>query len=566
MLGNLCKIINRDSGNFDLNRIIYSYRYVTFLVISLFFLLDQSVRSTEKKLVIIICIGVSCLLVNYLYVKCAGDKRKILLLLIMETLFNAYILFPSGGLTSPVIWYSLNTILIAAIALDKVIYCWINLFIYLMGSIWVFPILKKPEISFVEILSEEANFILSLILITGVVQILSGYGKSIQEKNLHLQAVNHKVVLANSKIRESMNYIMGLYRAVHLFTTQRDEINLRRLLLDYAKKMTNLKTVFFIKNNKLYTLPEKSEELVEMVLDSAQCEAIRNMNEAKPWMIINYMEKRYILVPVKGHCKLYGIIGAELINLQIEEKDVADQLKFLSELGTLVLEKFELESLNRRLLINEEQNRIANEIHDGVLQNLFSISCGVNSLMKRTGTISKSNLSAELALLRSSINSAMSDLRSTIYGYSWNKSGSNSFAKDIDTYIETVKRFHGINIQFEVKGSHERLSPDQKKSIYRIISEATGNSIKHGKAEAIVIQLDIGTPDTTLSISDNGSGFDMGILGEEKKLGLGMRNIRFLAHSLDGIININSELNKGTFICICFPTEQKSFTFREEVV
>ena len=109
------------------------------------------------------------------------------------------------------------------------------------------------------------------------------------------------------------------------------------------------------------------------------------------------------------------------------------------------------------------------------------------------------------------------------------------------------------------------LSLNQKKTIYRIISEAAGNSIKHGKATQIDIWLDIGSFETSLSITDNGSGFDMNILDQESKMGLGIRNIHFLTHSLDGSIQLISKTGKGTSINIRFPLEKK-LAFREDAI
>lgn len=565
MIIKLCKKIHQEYSLFDLNRVIFLYRYITFIFISLFFLFDESLQSVGRKLAVVTCTGIACVLLNHLYKKYSEDTRKILLLLLMETLFNAYILIPSGGLSSPYIWYSLNTILIAAVALDRIIYCWINLFIYLFSSIWVYSVCLGQQTGFLHALEKEANFILSLVLITGIVQMLSGYGKKIREKNLYLQNVNHTITMSNNKIKESMNYVMELYQAVHLFTTQRDVINLNRLLIEYAKKMTGAKT-FLIKGNKLYTISEDPYKLTEKVLETKMYEAIREISKTKPCEVYTFKGKRYILSAIGCDYKLYGVVGVDLTDLQMEEKDVIDQLRFLTDLGALVLEKFELERVNRSLLINEEQNRIANEIHDGVLQNLFSISCGINSLMKRTGTNSKKNLLAELSFLRSSVNSTMSDLRSTIYGYSWNKAGANSFIIDIENYMDTIRKFHNVSMQFDLKGKHEQLSTNQKKTIYRLITEAAGNSIKHGKADKVVIQLDIGSSNITLSIIDNGTGFDTAIIEQEGKIGLGIRNIHFLTHSLDGNIQMNSGPGKGTSIVICFPHEQAQAVYEEVVV
>lgn len=560
----LYKKIRNNYDLVDVIKMIRFYRYVTFIIISLFFLLNKSYASTGRKLIFVICIGVSCILINHLYIKLINGKTRIIILLLMETLFNAFILVPSGGLDSPYIWYSLNTILVASFILKQRIYSWINLGVYLFSSTWILFLLTKTEYSFSQVLLGESNFILSLVLFTEIVLILSEYSEKIQHKNEYLQGLNQKITAANDQIKESMNYIMELYQAVHLLTTQQDEDNLEKILTDYAIKMTHCNLAFFNKNNQTTTVtgagsqPASTNE-IEINIEELEL----NLSSVQS-LILN--DSLYILAPVKCKLKLYGYIGIKFIDIKTEEKDIADQLTFLSELGTIVLEKFELEKVNRHLLINEEQNRIANEIHDGVLQRLFSISCGIYSINKRIKNISKNVISSELSHIRISINNAMSELRSTVYGYSWNKEGVNSFVSDIKNYIDTIRKYQGVDIQLELNGEQDLLSLEQKRSIYRIISEATGNSVKHGKAKHITIQLNVEVSDILLLISDDGIGFDRNILENENRMGLGIHNMHYLVHSLDGSIKMDSNIGKGTIIIIHFPMKSKSNVCREGVI
>lgn len=328
--------------------------------------------------------------------------------------------------------------------------------------------------------------------------------------------------------------------------------------------MTHCDSAFFIKNKKITTLKEAGTNKYSYENIETKIEEIE-LNESSI-QSLTVRNSLYIFSPVKCKLKIYGYIGVGYCADKTDEKDIADQLTFLSELGTIVLEKFELEKVNRHLLINEEQNRIANEIHDGVLQKLFSISCGIFSISKRIKDLSKKDISSELSQIRISMNDAMSELRSTVYGYSWHKSGVNSFVSDIRCYMENIGKYNGVDINFELNGNHDLLSMNQKKGIYRIISEAVGNSVKHGKAKHIAINLNVEESNISLLISDDGSGFDVGIMESENKMGLGIHNMHYLAHSLDGGIKIESETGKGTAVFIHFPVDLKSIIRREDIV
>lgn len=576
MFTSLLKRIKNINTPFNIKKTIRIYRYITFIVISVFFVFNDPLTSLDRKVFIISCIAASCIIVNYLYTICFDNKPMIVILILMETIFNSVILIPSGGLSSPYIWYSLNTILVTAFVLNKEVYCWGNLLIYLISSTWVFSLLN-PQSKFIDVLKNESNLILSLILFTGTVLVISRYNKHIKVKNTHLTDMNQQLNLANTKIKESINYITELYQAVHLLTTQSDENNLQHLLLEYAMKMTNSNMAFIIEDGKITNFLgdiHDKDELERKIFEPIQ----KLSNTPLPETVVIDNDK-YVLAPVKSNFKICGFICVAFLcsnsihildesgkttryhksdKLNIADsfdKYIKEQLTFLSELGTTALEKFELEEINKNLLINEEQNRIANEMHDGVLQNLFSISCGIYGLSRRSINLSKNSISNELSMLQASLNNTMAELRTTIYGYSWNKNGKNNFLLDISNYINTIKKYHDIGIDFEFAGNHQYITFEQKKILYRIINEAVGNGIRHGKCEYISITLNIHLPDSVLSIADDGTGFNMDDVEKGNKMGLGIHNIRFLVHSLSGNMLIDSKVGKGTSMTIRFPTK-----------
>jgi signal transduction histidine kinase len=89
-----------------------------------------------------------------------------------------------------------------------------------------------------------------------------------------------------------------------------------------------------------------------------------------------------------------------------------------------------------------------------------------------------------------------------------------------------------------------RLPLEQRQNIYLIFKEALNNSIKHSKCSEIKIDIIIERSKITISLEDNGLGFD------EKKsnLGNGLVNIKNRAKKINGKVSINSEKNIGTKI------------------
>lgn len=549
-----------------ITRVLNLFRYCSFLVTSIYFLISGEPHSNIRKAFIIGCIAVSAFMLNYLYIHYLSDKRIIVFLIALETILNAIILIPSGGLDSPYIWYSINTIIIAFVTLKDKKYGWLSLLVYVFSSTWLFIRLLNPSDKFLTIISKELNLILSLTLFTGAIHILSVYYQKVQDKNKRLNEVNSNLKTANNKIKESMDYIMELYQAVHLLSNQQDSESLINIILEYTKKITKSNIVFFINNDSnnfrinILGLPERVVDTRRILQQSLN--EICAINEPQKLLV---EDESFVLAPVKSCCDKYGILGIILDNDEPKATvvELIDQLKFLSELGEIALERIELERINKGLLINAEQNRIADEIHDGVLQQLFGISCGIFGLKKKINSINISKMEAELTSIQKSINSVMKDLRTVIYGYSWKKAGRNNFIQDINRYLDFIRKNHGTSIDFELTGNQELLSTSQKIAFYRIVSEGVGNSIKHGKAKHIFLKISIENDHASIEIKDNGTGFDTNILKQPEKMGMGIRNMQSLAIILKGSMSLESNTDMGTTLEIKVPIGHK--TFKEDL-
>jgi two-component system, NarL family, sensor histidine kinase LiaS len=536
--------------------IMLVYRYLSLFITSLFYIVSTPSHLWERKAIVITCISISSLILQYLYIKNLEYKSNILFLIFVETLGNSCVLIPSGGINSPYIWYSLNTILIASLILERK-YCWISLFTYIIASTCItYKVFNDKGLRFYEHIANETNLILSFILIAFMVQLISKYMMAVQEES-------RKLSQANVKIKEAMSYTKEIYQAVHLLSTYENKANLIELIIKHTKNIIKTDTVIFYCLDKDNSLVLCSEENEGNDFKEKAVQELTNLYKdiIKSGQVIDAFicEKRFIISTVKSGYLPYGIIGVEVKGglKQSCYDEVFEQLKLLAELSAMAMERYEIEQVNERLVISEEQNRIANEIHDSVLQRLFSISCGIFAVNKNLSRISAPKLQEELNLMRDSINTAMNELRSAVYGLSWKKEGTNNFTVDLLNYINEIRRMNKVNISFDMIGESELLSLIQKKSLYRIICEGVSNAVRHGKARNIDITLKLENESTTLELIDDGNGFDMNSIRESNLQGLGLQNMRNLMCALDGQVTVDSKLNQGTKVYATFPMKRE---------
>jgi len=97
------------------------------------------------------------------------------------------------------------------------------------------------------------------------------------------------------------------------------------------------------------------------------------------------------------------------------------------------------------------------------------------------------------------------------------------------------------------------LSASEAGHLYRIIQEATSNSVKHSKATHFQIQLEKKDGNLQVTISDNGFGMDVQALEEGEHYGI--RNMKARAEQMNTAFSINSN-QQGTAITLRMPFNQ----------
>ncbi|WP_158630184.1 sensor histidine kinase [Cohnella sp. AR92] len=202
----------------------------------------------------------------------------------------------------------------------------------------------------------------------------------------------------------------------------------------------------------------------------------------------------------------------------------------------------------------EERNRIAEELHDRIGPHLFGIACAVHSVEREWSTLSEEQKLEQLREIQAAAANASREMRATIYNLSAAEPGGSAWLDSVETLLSSLSRLNGVRIRFRAPESDCRLSVHHRKALYRIIAEAVGNAIRHGASSQVDVKLTVLRSSVTLRISDNGRGFDAcERLSAKKDSGFGLRNMKMLATSLGGTMQICSEAGSGARIAIHLP-------------
>lgn len=185
-----------------------------------------------------------------------------------------------------------------------------------------------------------------------------------------------------------------------------------------------------------------------------------------------------------------------------------------------------------------ERERIAKNLHDGVIQQLVSLKFGMDTLIDEH----KSNLVKQL----DDATYELRDLSHDLMPLNLEKFGLNEAVSNL---LETSFSNSDISYTYDCIGLGENLSKEIEINVYRTIQELIHNTIKHSNASSVDVQLY--RMDNVLHVifEDNGVGFDL----KEHSNGIGIQSIKSRIKSLKGAINIGNSPNSGCLTTINIP-------------
>ncbi len=192
---------------------------------------------------------------------------------------------------------------------------------------------------------------------------------------------------------------------------------------------------------------------------------------------------------------------------------------------------------------NEERNRIAMELHDGIVNSVFTTRFNLIQL-ESDDTDKKQQLVKELEKAENEIRRVSHDLQQNLLFE--DKTLPEILANLIEVQQNEFNTKFDLSVDKYIDWS--LVSSDSKIHVYRIIQEALQNSNKYSKAQRCCVFIMKTGNKITIRIWDNGIGFNP----EKVKQGIGLKNIKERTKALNGALKITSTSEKGTTIEIIF--------------
>lgn len=257
----------------------------------------------------------------------------------------------------------------------------------------------------------------------------------------------------------------------------------------------------------------------------------------------------FLGAPIRSGGRIFG-------NLYLTEKpggftDEDEQLiVVLAAQAGAAVENARLSDRLQQLAVREERDRLARELHDGVIQSLFSIGMGLESAR---GLIDHDpdRVRGRIDTAVDAIDAAIRELRSHIFRLRPNQAATLGFERGL---LELAREFEVnalvrpiLDVPSAIDARvPERIVPD----VLQIVRETLTNAARHAKASHVVVRIAV-DEELRLEIEDDGVGFDTDRLA----VGRGLENVRDRVDALDGRLRIESAPGEGTMVHVDVPVD-----------
>ena len=207
------------------------------------------------------------------------------------------------------------------------------------------------------------------------------------------------------------------------------------------------------------------------------------------------------------------------------------------------------EAFARQLIESQEQERkrIAQELHDGLGQNLLVIK---NRALLGLAVESKDEQFGEIS---DSVTDALSEVRNIAYNLRPLHLERLGLTSTLEEMIEEIEETSGIAINCDIATIDGLLTPENEINFYRIVQECLNNIVKHSKAKRASIEIYLEDQNILLTAKDDGMGFDP--LASVEKPGLGLNGIAERVKILRGSFSIDSANGTGTIVSVTVQTD-----------
>jgi len=248
-----------------------------------------------------------------------------------------------------------------------------------------------------------------------------------------------------------------------------------------------------------------------------------------------------LFCPLSGDDRVLGalVVARPRGATGLSESDVA-LVEVFANSATVALTLGEARVDLERLQAASEHERIGRDLHDTVIQRLFALGMGLQSIERlATGPVAD-----RIDRVVDSLDEVIRDIRETIFHLERPAMASSGLRSAIAGIAAEAAEQLGFRPRIGFQGPVDSVTSVQlQPHVVAVLTEALSNVARHAKATSVEVVIAVEDGTLFVSVADNGIGPPKG-----RTAGNGLRNLADRARSLDGSVSISSRHPSGTLV------------------
>ncbi len=262
----------------------------------------------------------------------------------------------------------------------------------------------------------------------------------------------------------------------------------------------------------------------------------------------------YCALPLSYRGKLVGVLGVAAVSPDVLRNQ--REIRILEGIGewlAVAIENSRLYQQVQDTAVLQERERLAREMHDGMAQLLGYINAQTIAVKKLLTDERLPEARDELTKMEDIARDLYADVREGILGLRTATLRKEGMLSALKEYMQRYMELSGITVSIDNDGRLPPLPPSTEVQLMRIVQEALTNVRKHSRASNVTVGIHRNGTHLGISITDDGTGFDLAKLPARGWPRFGLQTMRERAESVEGTLVVETAPGQGTTVTVSVP-------------
>jgi signal transduction histidine kinase len=262
-------------------------------------------------------------------------------------------------------------------------------------------------------------------------------------------------------------------------------------------------------------------------------------------------------MPMMARGRAVGVLNAFFAPGQAIEPRTVEFLAAMADQAAIAVDYATLLRSARDGARREERQRLARDLHDSIVQQVFSVSMQVKSLevlARRSPQVPADavlRIAGEVGALSAAV---LADLRAMVHELRPSSSDDlGGLEEAVRALTDSTANRTGLAFAVCAGAGLEQVTGELADDVFRIIAEAIHNVVRHAGAGKVTIRLAVRDDRLTATVADDGRGIEAGRPAGQYEVGYGLTTMRERAERWGGTVTVGPGRRAGTLVRVAVP-------------